>query len=237
MLISDTSYSWWQSTNGNWNCVCNGGLTLGALAIASEDPTGIAQQLLGNTIANARGNCMQATQSDGTWSETSDYWYFGTTGQSQMVAGLISATGSDQGLLSANANLYKTGLFHMYGMGFVEKFNYGDCGPNKYTATANGLLLYGDKLNQPLYSLYQRDRIDAAEPLSMLFYNPDTTGSFWYNLPLDHYFNNLNDAWSAMRSSWTDPTGIYAAIKSGNTTNHQTHGSAMIPQYSRHLSY
>lgn len=56
---AQASYGWWQSTNGNWNCVCNGGLTLGALAILNEDPTGTAQALLSHTVANARGNCLQ----------------------------------------------------------------------------------------------------------------------------------------------------------------------------------
>jgi hypothetical protein len=142
-----SGYSWWQTTNGNWNNVCNGGLTLGALAVATEDPTGTAQQLLSNTIANVKLNGATAVQPDGTWTETSDYWYFGTTGFSQMVSGLITATGSDQGLLDANPSYNLTGLFHMYGTGFVQKFNYGDCGPNKYTATANGLILFADQFN------------------------------------------------------------------------------------------
>lgn len=142
-----SGYSWWQTTNGNWNNVCNGGLTLGALAVATEDPTGTAQQLLSNSIANVKLNGATAVQPDGTWTETSDYWYFGTTGFSQMVSGLITATGSDQGLLDANPSYNLTGLFHMYGTGFVQKFNYGDCGPNKYTATANGLILFADQFN------------------------------------------------------------------------------------------
>ena len=68
---------------------------------------------------------MYGVQNDGTWSETSDYWYFGSTGNAQLTSGLVSATGSDHGLISSNPNFNKTGLFHMYGTGFVEKFNYG----------------------------------------------------------------------------------------------------------------
>lgn len=56
---AQASYGWWQSTNGNWNCVCNGGLTLGALAILQEDPTGTAQKVLSHTVDNAKANCMQ----------------------------------------------------------------------------------------------------------------------------------------------------------------------------------
>ena len=128
----------------SWNNVCNGGLTLGALAVANEAPTGISQQLLSNTIANVKENGVFGVAPDGTWSETADYWYFGNQGLSQMISAVQTATGSDQGIFSANPAFNLTGMFHIYGTGFVEKFNWGDCGPNKYQATANALLLYGD---------------------------------------------------------------------------------------------
>jgi hypothetical protein len=73
--------------------------------------------------------------------------YFGSTGHAQAASGLITATGSDMGLMTSNPNFNLTGLFHMYGFGNVQKFNYGDCGPNKYTATANCMMLYGSYFN------------------------------------------------------------------------------------------
>jgi hypothetical protein len=111
---SSVSYGWWTTTNGNWNCVCNNGLTMGALAIYNEDPTGIAARILGYTVANAPNNCGMASSSDGSWSETANYWYFGTYAMASMSAALISATGSDHGLLTNNAGTKLTGKFHMY---------------------------------------------------------------------------------------------------------------------------
>lgn len=49
-------------------------------------------------------------------------------------------------------------------------------------------------------------------------------GAFWANMPLDHYFPDNSDQWASMRSSWTDDTGLYVAIKAGNLTGHQAHG-------------
>lgn len=43
-------------------------------------------------------------------------------------------------------------------------------------------------------------------------------------MPLDHYFDNGLDQWASMRTSWTDDTGLYVAMKAGNHTGHQTHG-------------
>ncbi|KAJ7066603.1 chondroitin AC/alginate lyase [Mycena amicta] len=215
---------WWKNNiQGNWNCVCNNGLTMASLAILGDDTTDSATTLLGLTVDNAKQNCAFAVSSDGTWSETADYWYFGATGHAEMVSSLITATGSDYDLLSVNPDFYKTGLFHMYGQGATSLFGWGDNGPNKYTATANSLLLYGDKYNQPQYVLFQRDQFDAADPFSMFYYNPQITGAFWDGLPLDHAFDNSTDQWMSMRSSWTDQDALYVAIKAGTLVGHQTH--------------
>ncbi|CAE6463452.1 unnamed protein product, partial [Rhizoctonia solani] len=197
------SFGWWQNVNGNWNCVCNGGLTLGALAILGDDPTGTAETMLGLTVPNAQKNCAAAPSSDGTWSETPNYWYFGTTSHAEMSSALLTATGSTYDLTNPNYNL--TGLYHMHVYGPVGKFDYGDTGPNKFSTTANPMMFY-------------------AEPWSMFWYDPSIGGAFWDGMPLDHYFNDNLDQWAAMRSSWTDSNALYVAIKSGKHIGHQTHG-------------
>jgi hypothetical protein len=219
-----TTFGWWRTVNGNWNCVCNNGLTMGALAVLEDDPTGWASQLLGLTIPNAEQNCAQGPSTDGTWSETPNYWYFGTTGHAEMASSLLTATGSTYNLLSANPSFNLTGLYHIYVTGMTSLFNYGDHGPNKYSTTANSMIFYGEQYDTPLYTLFQRDRYDSSEPWSMFWYDPTVAGAWWDNLPLDHVFDNGLDQWASMRSSWTDNNGTYVAMKSGNHTDHQTHG-------------
>ncbi|PPQ64475.1 hypothetical protein CVT26_002014 [Gymnopilus dilepis] len=224
VFTGPTSYGWWSNDiEGNWNCVCNGGLTMGSLAILGDDTTGVAQQLLGHTVDNAKQNCVLAVSSDGTWSETANYWYFGTTGHAEMTASLISATGSDYGMLSTNPNFGLTGDFHMYAYGPTSLFNYGDHGPNKFSTTANSMMFYAEQFKQPMYMLHQRDRPDAAEPWSMFWYDPTVSGAFWDGTPLDHFFDNQTDQWASMRSSWTDQDAVFVAIKAGTLQGHQTH--------------
>ena len=160
---------WWSTEQGNWNCVCNGGMINTALSIYEDDDTGIANEILNKALNNAKQNCVYGAREDGTWTETSDYWYFGTTGWSLATASLIASTGNEQGMLSSNPNFYKTADFHMYNYGNTFKFNYGDHGPNKFTATANALVLLGRETNTPEYTLYQRDREDAADVFNMLW--------------------------------------------------------------------
>jgi len=219
-----TSAGWWKTNiTGNWNCVCNSGLTLASLAILGDDNSGIPEQLLGLTVDNAKQNCAFGPTDDGTWGETANYWYFGTTGHAEMSSALITATGSDYGLLDVNSNFFQTGLYHMYSYGTTSLFDYGDHGPNKYSSTANAMLLYADHYNQPRYALFQRDQHDAAEPWSMFWYDPTVSGAFWEGAPLDQFFDNELDQWASMRSSWTDTNGLYAAIKAGKLQGHQTH--------------
>ncbi|CAO1633970.1 unnamed protein product [Sympodiomycopsis kandeliae] len=219
-----TDAGWWRKTNGNWNCVCNSGLLLGALAIGNEDPTGVSQSLIGQIIPNMKDNCMMGAYDDGTWSETANYWYFGTNAQARAQSALITATGNDQGLMAANPGFQKTGLFHMYVGGQAGLYAYGDNGPNKFSTNANGMFLWASQGKQPVYALYQRDRADAADPLSMFWYDTSSKGAFWNGLALDQFFNNELGSWGSMRSSWSDFTGTYIGVKSSNATGHQTHG-------------
>ena len=222
---SDERYTgWWtDKIRGNWNCVCNGGLTLGALAIYGEDDTGTAEAILALTVPNVKENCVFAVSDDGTWSEGANYWYFGTTGFAEMASALQTASGSDFGLFDANPNFSKTGLFHMAITGPGSLFAWGDHGPNKFSTTANGMMLFGDHYNLPEYQLFQRDQHDAPEPWSMFWYNPTVSGAFWDGLALDQFFPNAQDQWAAMRGSWTDHKTMYIGIKGGTNQGHQTH--------------
>jgi hypothetical protein len=133
--------------------------------------------------------------------------------------------------LTVNPNFYKTGLFHMYASGATTLFQWGDNGPNKYTATANSLLLYASAYNQPQFALFQRDQYDAAEPWSMFWYNPQVSGAFWDGLPLDQAFDNSTDQWMSMRSSWTDQNALFVAIKAGTLQGHQTHNDLDVGDF------
>ncbi|KAG7098244.1 hypothetical protein E1B28_000208 [Marasmius oreades] len=222
----NATYAWWKNgIKGNWNCVCNSGLTVAALAILGDDTTGNSQTILQNSLDNAKANCIAAVSTDGTWAETQNYWYFGTMGHAEMASALITATGSDYGLLNSNQDFKKTGDFHLYGYGATSLFNYGDHGPNKFTSTANVVMFYASQYNLPTYMLFQRDRADAAEPWSMFWYDPSVAGAYWADAPLDKVFEDPLDSWVSMRSSFTDINALYVAMKAGNNSGdaHQNH--------------
>ncbi|KAF9502501.1 hypothetical protein BDN71DRAFT_1438135 [Pleurotus eryngii] len=224
-------FGWWRTNiQGNWNCVCNGGLTLASLAILGDDTTGTATKLLGQTVNNAKQNCAFGPSEDGSWSEGANYWYFGTTGHAEMASALITATGSHYGLLDTNPNFHLTGLYHMYVTGNTL-FDYGDHGPNKFSTTANSMFLYADQYKQPEYALFQRDQHDAPEPWSMFWYDPSISGAFWNGLALDHFFDSASDQWVSMRSSWTDQNLLFVGMKAGTNQGHQTHNDLDVGDF------
>ncbi|KAJ7710598.1 hypothetical protein B0H17DRAFT_1165387 [Mycena rosella] len=121
----NTDAGWWRNNiTGNWNCVCNSGLTMASFAIFGDDTSGVVQQLFQLTADNAWDNCVQAVSTNGLWGETTNYWYLGTTGHAEMAVSLLSATGSHYGLLDNNTNFFKTGDFHMYITCATSLFNY-----------------------------------------------------------------------------------------------------------------
>jgi hypothetical protein len=223
---------WWKTnTTGNWNCVCNNGLTMASLAILDDDTVGNAQTLLGLTVDNAKENCAMAVSNDGTWAETPNYWYFGTTGHAEMAASLLSATGSHYGLLDVNADFKKTGEFHMHVSGPTSLFDWGDHGPNKFSSTANSIIFYSTQYDLPQLALFQRDQRDVPEPWSMFWYDPTVAGAYWSDQPLDAFFDNELDQWTAMRSSWTDLDALYVAMKAGKNQGHQTHNDLDVGDF------
>lgn len=230
--FNNAGYGWWRSgIFGNWNCVCNGGLTLASLAILNEDETDNARTLLGLTIDNAKQNCALAVTDDGTWRETVNYWYFGTTGHAEMTSALMTATGAHYGLADVNPNFHKTGDYHMHASGPTSLFDSGDHGPNKFSSTANSLFLYANVYNRPEFSLFQREQRDAAEPWSMFWYNPLVSGAFWNGLSLDAFFDNDITQWAAMRSTWTDLDALYVAMKGGTNQKRETHNDLDVGDF------
>ena len=226
-----TPDGWWKlpaNGDGNWNCVCNGGLLTGALAIRGDgdaNATATADSIINQALANMKANCMTGVYDDGTWTETANYWYFGTNAQGRALSALISATGTDQQLMAQNPNWDKTSYFHMYVSGPGGLFAYGDNGPNKFATTANQLMLYSKLSGDARPAVYQRDRADASfDPLSMFWYEPTAKGAYWNGLALDRFFDDTRGSWASMRSSWTDPSAVYVGIKASNLTGHQTHG-------------
>jgi hypothetical protein len=152
--------NWWSVAHHNWNQVCNGGLTVGALAVADEEPT-VAREV----IDDARKSIPLALHTygpDGGWPEGPGYWNYATTYTVYYLASLETALGTDFGF-KQTPGLAQTGNFEIDVVGPTgETFNYADAHPG--AGATPGLFWLARTFHQPSYAAAERRLVELAGP-------------------------------------------------------------------------
>jgi hypothetical protein len=208
----------WVAASHNWNAVCNGGMILGALAIADERPA-VAGEVLHEALRSLP-HVLDTYAPDGAWPEGPGYWGYATHYVLLAAYSLRSALGTDFGIME-QLGLRTTGYFPHTLMGpSGEVFNYADAGtglnprPMQY-----GLARW---FHDPALAYLARkvaDWFKSASPFDLLWYRPEGTARDVARLPRDQYFSRIQVA--SLRSSWTDPDALFVGFKAGsNRANH-----------------
>jgi hypothetical protein len=228
----------WYKTSNNWNAVCFGGLTLGALAVADAEP-GLANKMLGEVRANNPKGMVEYAP-NGVYPEGPGYWDYGTTYEVILIAALESALGTDWDI-SKSPGFLSTAEYPLEVTGPTGLvFNYSDGGEKVGIEPA--LFWFARKLQQPdilhfQHALVQR-YIDRPNP-------PEAGSGSDRFLPLlaiwasSHVLDNSNPpnrplSWLGVgsntlvgfRSSWTDPDALFLAAKGGSASLSHAHMDA-----------
>jgi hypothetical protein len=207
-----TTYGWWTKSEHNWNQVCNGGIGMGALALADVEP-----ELAGEFLAAALKSIqlpMRRFAPDGAWDEGPGYWDYATSYNVMFLAALESALGTDFGL-SQIPGFSEAGMFPIYVTGPLGRtFNYADGGEGALRAPQ--MFWLARKFARPAYAAYER-KVASAEPLDLLWFT--TVGDGKTDLPLDHHFRGAEVA--TFRTAWDDREALFVGFKAGdNKANH-----------------
>lgn len=204
----------WHKSQHNWNQVCNGGLTLGALALADLEP-----QLAGEILENAIRSVPLAMRNfapDGAWGEGPGYWSYATQYNVAMLAALDSALGTDYGL-STIPGFSEAGTFPLHLTGPLDRtFNFADAGAG--TPHPPQLFWLARKFNRPEFAAFE---LAHAEPsaLDLVYYDPSGHQVDLSKLPRSKYFRGAEVA--VFRSAWGDRHALWVACKAGsNAVNH-----------------
>lgn len=205
---------WWAKSDYNWNQVCNGGMTIGALAIADDDP-----KLAGFIVSSALRSIQLAMKSyapDGGWAEGPGYWSYATRYNCYFLAAVESALGTDYGL-SKLPGFDKAGMFRIYSAGPIgASFNFADAG--RRVGGAAEMFWLARKFDQPIYAWHER-QMGGRDPWDLLWYDPRGKGPIADDLPLDAYFKGVGAIF--FRSAWEDQNAVYVGFKGGdNKANH-----------------
>ena len=210
-------HRWWAVAEHNWNQVCNGGMTLGALAVADEEPV-LAGEILAAAIQSVP-RAMRHFAPDGAWGEGPGYWDYATKYNVLMLAALDTALGTDYGL-SKIEGFAKAGDFPIHITGPLGKaFNYADAGEG---APGGAQMFWlASKFNNPAFAAARIVRARSSpDALDLLW------GAAWLerapkleSLPLARHFRGAEVV--TMRSAWDDPDATFVGFKGGdNAINH-----------------
>ena len=216
--------NFWQRAAMNWNQVCFGGLTLGALAIADENPE-IARELLTLTRKNNL-NGLKPYAPDGIYPEGPGYWNYGTTYQVLLLSALQTALGTDWNLTASPGFLASAAALVEQTGPTGRPFNFSDGGDS--VAFNPALFWFAQKLNQPSLVCFQNQLLrewlaasrkdsetDRFFPLLALWTASLPTEIPPPALPLTWHGDGPNPV-GVFRSSWTDTNALFLAFKGGS---------------------
>ncbi len=200
-------YGWFVRTESNWNQVCNGGLTAGALAIADEEPE-LAAEIVHSALQSIQ-RAMHEYAPDGAYHEGPSYWGYGTGYNVLMIAVLESALGSDFGLTRFEG-FDNTVKFPMQLTGPSGRtFNFADSSAGRPGRTYTMFWL-ANRFDHPHVARFT-ERFVRASPLDILCYDPDVKTTGKKTPDTCTYWRNVEAV--SLRSSWDDANAAWIAFK------------------------
>lgn len=222
--------AWWATAEINWNQVCLGGLTLGALAVADESPE-LARELL-QAARSGISHGLSVYGPDGVYPEGPGYWSYGTIYQCLMIEAVRSALGTSwemektPGFLqSAKAQMQLTGP-----TGKFFNFCDGREGPSLQTT----MFWFARELNRPALFIDQRKLLKQSLEVKNSK-SPSVFLALWWSKEIPESTPPaLPTAWKGeglqpvaiFRSSWSDPDALYLACKAGQASLSHAHMDA-----------
>lgn len=215
----DERKMWWLRVTHNWNQVCNGGLLVGALAIADEEPQ-LTAAIVNRSLESIKLP-MGSYAPDGGWDEGPGYWHYATSYNVYFLAALETAFGSDFAPLKKLLGMpgfAVTGDFRLHSIGPTRKaFNYADGGERADTAPE--LFWLARQYHRPVWSWAERNKVGAPDALDLIWFDSRGEGAVKEKMPLDAYLKGIDVVF--MRSAWEDPQALFIGFKGGdNQANH-----------------
>jgi hypothetical protein len=210
---------WWPGCEHNWNQVCNGGMIIGALAIADSEPQ-YAEQIIPAAVRSLP-LALKSYGPDGAWGEGPAYWHYATSYTAYALTALDTALGKDFGL-SKMGGLSETGLFPIYTTGPTGLFlNFADSREKSARRPMPCLFWLARTYNNLLFADAEHAVLakNGTIPEHLVWYRPISPGKP-HPKQLDHYFHGPVEV-ALFRSAWDDPDALFVGVKAGyNQVNH-----------------
>ena len=218
------TYRWYQDYPGdNWKLVCNGSMSLAALAIGDEaDARDIASEVLTYAYKESYAYVRRAySAKDGTYSEGLGYWDYATYYLGLYSSALTSAAGTDYGLAD-HEGLRKSVDFVRYMSSNTPKsFSFGDDRESRDTGWTVLLWLADYYQSYDIASVrLKKIPNDSFNYLDLLWIEEDKTPDSAKYSPTD--WGEVGASNASFRNTW-DESGIVTALHAGENV-YKYHG-------------
>jgi hypothetical protein len=216
----DDRYNGWLRGNNNWNQVCNGGLTFGAIAVYEQQPV-LSVQLI-NRAVTAVQKPMKEYAPDGNYKEGYSYWAYGTSYNVFLISALEKLFGTDFNLAS-QPGFMKTAAFYQQLIGPTGlPFNYSDSGGIEGLQPA--IFWFAERLKDPSLLYVEKEYLQSSKfnaktnrllPAAMIWAGSINTVAIKPPLELMWWGKGENQV-AMMRTDWRKYNGIYVGFKGGS---------------------
>ena len=212
----------------NWGAVCNGGTGVMALAFANVNTEfrAASNYLLDAVLFTFPSTLYEGYGPDGGYPEGPGYWSYGTNYSVNLIASIVSATGSDQGFTKAPG--FAESFYFINGAASVAKgtWNYHDAGIGGIDGARFFWFSYqcGDK-NIAGVRYNQLTKGGGCNVWDLMFYDPqgyNTTVA----LDLDYCYYGIGV--TTFHSDWTD-SALFCGLHGG--ANAASHGQLDIGNF------
>ncbi|MEY3897119.1 MAG: hypothetical protein RLZZ214_2640 [Verrucomicrobiota bacterium] len=213
-----SNVGWSRSTGNNWNQVCNGGLTMGALVVGTESEA-LTENILNRAINSTRPCWKHFTTDNGAWYEGPGYWGYTTEYGIRMLAALEWVLGSDFGIGNTQ-NVSEAGYGPINSLGTSNViFNYADAGAG---GAPRGPVFQwmARRYGMPVYDAWEN--AGSGSPLSALWWNDHAALSVaGSGSAPDMAFSGeagtafLPQEMVTLRGKWNDSRATFVGVKAG----------------------
>jgi hypothetical protein len=222
-------YNRFLTATHNWNQVCNAGMVFGALAIYEDQPE-LAQKTIQRAVETI-SLAMEDYKPDGAYPEGYGYWNYGTTFNVLLLNALEKVYSTDFGLGETEGFLETAGFFeHMTGT-TGRPYNWGDAGSGEGNLSP-AMFWFAQKKDNPSLLWVEKDYLEKQDLEDLTRNRVLPAAMIWgRDLALDQVPMPEEKTWvgqgpnpvALMRSSWTDPEGIYVGFKAGSASVNHGH--------------
>ncbi|MEE1012796.1 MAG: discoidin domain-containing protein, partial [Clostridia bacterium] len=223
----------WVNYKNNWNLVCGGGVSAGALAILDSDPE--YAELCGNVLEHMLVDIEESLENyapDGGYVEGASYWNYAGIYLAYLTQNLMTAAGDDYGIMRT-PGLDTTAYFNLDMASSGGVFNFSDCGT--YDLVDPAAYWYSNAYRDPVLQATIRSveegqtSDDGLSVHRVLFYDPKLEADVGVKLPLNAKYDNAGVV--TMRDNRELSDNYLIGFRSGDNSadhHHQDGGTFII---------